>query len=79
MDSIVIDVADSGPGIDDKIRPHLMDPFFTTKSPGLGTGVGLSLSRAIAQDHGGTLTLCSNTRNTCFRLVLPINPETANQ
>jgi PAS domain S-box-containing protein len=78
-ESILIDVTDSGPGIDDKIRPHLMDPFFTTKSPGLGTGVGLSLSRAIAQDHGGTLTLCCDTKNTCFRLVLPINPESANQ
>ncbi len=78
-ETICINVTDSGPDIDDKVRPHLMDPFFTTKSPGLGTGVGLSLSRAIAQDHGGTLTLCSDTAHTCFRLILPINPEIANQ
>jgi PAS domain S-box-containing protein len=73
--SIQIDVVDSGPGIDAEFRQHLMEPFFTTKSAGLGMGVGLSLSRAIAEDHKGSLTLCSDTVNTCFRLVLPIDPE----
>ncbi len=52
-----------------------MDPFFTTKTEGLGMGVGLSLSRAIAHDHGGTLELLSNTANTCFQLILPINAD----
>jgi len=78
-DTIVIDVTDSGPGIQDKFRPHLMDPFFTTKKVGLGMGVGLSLSRAIAHDHGGTLALCSDTPNTCFQLILPINADVAKQ
>jgi C4-dicarboxylate-specific signal transduction histidine kinase len=78
-DTIVIDVTDSGPGIQDKFRPHLMDPFFTTKKVGLGMGVGLSLSRAIAHDHGGTLALCSDTPNTCFQLILPIDADVAKQ
>lgn len=72
-EKISIDVTDSGPGIEDKFRPYLMDPFFTTKSHGLGMGVGLSLSRAIAQDHGGTLTLLPDSKHTCFRLSLPID------
>jgi diguanylate cyclase (GGDEF)-like protein len=69
---IVMDIIDSGPGIEDHFKSHLMEPFFTTKELGLGMGVGLSLSRAIAQDHGGTLTLCNDTEHTCFRLVLPV-------
>jgi signal transduction histidine kinase len=54
-----------------------MEPFFTTKELGGGMGIGLSLSRAIAQEHGGSLTLCCDVKNTCFRLVLPIQPESA--
>jgi C4-dicarboxylate-specific signal transduction histidine kinase len=76
---IYVDVTDSGPGIEDHFKAHLMEPFFTTKELGLGMGVGLSLSRAIAQDHGGTLTLCKDSKNTCFRLVLPFNLNSANQ
>ena len=67
-----VEVSDSGPGIEDHFRAHLMEPFFTTKELGLGMGVGLSLSRAIAQDHGGTLTLLSETEHTTFRLTLPL-------
>ena len=78
-DEIYMDVTDSGPGIEDHFKAHLMEPFFTTKEFGLGMGVGLSLSRAIAQDHGGTLTLRNDTRNTSFRLVLPINVSLVNQ
>ena len=70
---IYMDVTDSGPGIEDHFKAHLMEPFFTTKELHLGMGVGLSLSRAIAQDHGGTLSLCRDTEHTCFRLVLPIS------
>jgi len=70
---IHVDVTDSGPGVADQFKAHLMEPFFTTKELGLGMGVGLSLSRAIAQDHGGSLTLRPETEHTCFRLTLPIN------
>jgi signal transduction histidine kinase len=66
-----IDVIDSGFGIAEEARQHLMEPFFTTKTRGLGLGVGLSLSRAIAVEHGGSLTLLTGTENTCFRLLLP--------
>jgi C4-dicarboxylate-specific signal transduction histidine kinase len=77
-EKIRIDVTDSGPGIEDQFKTHLMEPFFTTKELGLGMGVGLSLSRAIAQDHGGTLTLRPDTAHTCFRLILPVNGSEEN-
>jgi len=77
--TIHIYITDSGPGIEDHFKAHLMEPFFTTKELGLGMGVGLSLSRAIAQDHGGTLALCKETEHTCFRLILPIMSSGADQ
>jgi signal transduction histidine kinase len=72
---VQVDVIDSGPGIDDEAKKHLMEPFFTTKTRGLGMGVGLSLSRAIANEHGGTLTLCEGGQHTCFRLSLPLDSQ----
>jgi two-component system NtrC family sensor kinase len=66
----VITVTDSGPGVKASDRGFLMTPFFTTKSVGAGLGVGLSLSKAIAQDHGGSLSLDAGLP-TCFRLKLP--------
>ena len=72
-----VEVTDSGPGIDDEARANLMQPFFTTKTRGLGMGIGLSLSRAIAQDHGGSLALIDGAEHTAFRLTLPIKQETA--
>jgi PAS domain S-box-containing protein len=74
-DQLWVDVIDSGPGLEDEIKGHLMEPFFTTKETGRGMGIGLSLSRAIAQDHGGSLALCEDTQHTCFRLVLPTHVD----
>lgn len=74
---IWVEVVDSGPGIDEKFKAHLMEPFFTTKPVGAGLGVGLSLSRAIAQDHHGSLSLIGEEKHTCFRLVLPVTQPPA--
>ncbi len=76
-DFIEIDITDSGFGIDEDAREHMMEPFFTTKTRGLGMGVGLSLSRAIADEHGGTLELSQDRTHTCFRLTLPLQHEDA--
>jgi C4-dicarboxylate-specific signal transduction histidine kinase len=60
---------------------HLMEAFFTTRPVGAGIGVGLSLSRAIAQDHNRSLELSDADGHTCFRLTglkLPLDPEQQN-
>ena len=73
---LFVEVSDSGPGIAEQMKPHLMRPFFTTKELGMGMGVGLSLARAIAHEHGGTLTLATDSEHTCFRLSLPVSLTT---
>lgn len=78
-DHLRVEVTDSGPGIDGEARANLMQPFFTTKTRGLGMGIGLSLSRAIAQDHGGSLALVDEAGHTTFRLTLPLEQELAAQ
>lgn len=67
----VLEVTDNGGGIPDPVREHLFEPFFTTKGR-KGTGLGLFLSRSLAQAHGGMLELAeSGADGTTFRLRLP--------
>jgi PAS domain S-box-containing protein len=74
-DSVVISVTDSGPGIPPEARPHIMEPFFTTKPVGKGTGLGLSLSKNIAEEHGGKLEFGEENGRTRFSLALPVVRE----
>jgi PAS domain S-box-containing protein len=70
---VVFSVTDSGPGIAPGNRTHIMEPFFTTKPVGKGMGLGLTISRSIALEHGGTLELDEESPHTCFRLKLPLS------
>ena len=70
---VVFSVSDSGPGIAAENRGHIMEPFFTTKPVGTGIGLGLSISRSIALEHGGTLEVDEASLQTCFRLTLPLS------
>ena len=77
-DWLQIDVADTGPGIDAAIRARVFDPFFTTKPAGAGTGIGLKVSRGIAEAHGGTLDLAPpEGPGARFILRLPLGAATA--
>ena len=74
-DRVVVSVIDSGPGVPVEIRDRIMEPFFTTKPVGKGMGLGLSLARSIARQHGGDLTLGEHQGHTSFTLVLPLRKE----
>jgi signal transduction histidine kinase/CheY-like chemotaxis protein len=68
---VEIAVADSGPGIPEAIRGRVFDPFFTTKPVGLGTGIGLAVSRGIAEAHGESLDLARSAEGgACILLRL---------
>ncbi len=66
-----IAVSDSGAGVAPEIADRIMEPFFTTKDVGHGTGLGLSLSKGIAEAHGGGLFLDAGAGETRFVLALP--------
>lgn len=66
-----ISITDSGSGITPEIRDKIMDPFFTTKPVGRGTGLGLSVSRGIIETCGGELLLDSSCPNTRFLIRIP--------
>jgi signal transduction histidine kinase len=70
--SVVVDIADNGRGMSAEQRSRVFDPFFTTKAPGVGSGIGLSISRSIVSDLGGELTCESQPgQGTTFRVLLP--------
>lgn len=69
--SVVVEVADDGPGIPESVRDQMMTPFFTTKSS--GTGLGLPLARHFAALHGGSLQVETHEgRGTQVRVSLPL-------
>ncbi len=67
-----ISFIDTGPGIPSDIIPYIFDPFFTTKPAGEGTGLGLSVSKSIVEQHGGRITVNSTPGMTEFRIELPV-------
>jgi len=82
---VVLEVADSGPGIPHELREQVFDPFFTTKDPAHGTGLGLFTVETIATAHGGFVEVASRTDRSSlaadepagarFRVYLPVAPR----
>ena len=75
--TIIVEVRDNGPGIPAALQDRIWEPFFTTKPVGQGTGLGLDISRRIAEEHGGEITLESKPGDTRFAVRLPIAAEGA--
>jgi PAS domain S-box-containing protein len=71
-DRVRIRIFDNGPGIAPAIRSRIFDPYFTTKPPGGGTGVGLAVSLGIVESHNGSLTVESPPEGgAIFQVLLP--------
>ena len=71
----IIDIEDNGPGMTEKVRSRVFEPFFTTKEPGIGTGLGLSVSYTIiTQNHKGLVDVASSPGNgSRFTIRLPLS------
>ena len=75
-DSIRVEIEDNGPGIPPHIKDQILDPFFTTKPMGEGTGLGLDIARRIVENrHGGNLLMESVPGKTCFTVRLPLTEK----
>jgi len=71
-DQAVVEIIDNGPGIPDKIKSRILEPFFTTKPPGQGTGLGLYITHDIVVNrHHGLLQIESKPGETKFKVTLP--------
>lgn len=69
---VVVEITDSGPGIPAEIRGKVFDPFFSTKPPGKGAGLGLSISNNIIRQHKGAISVGSTTSGAVVRVSLPL-------
>ncbi len=77
-ESVMIMVLDTGPGVDEDVAAKIFEPFYTTKSAGEGTGLGLSVTYGIIKDHGGNISVeradCGGAQ---FVIELPLDTEPA--
>jgi CheY-like chemotaxis protein len=72
LPSVQLSVTDTGHGMSEEVRSRAIEPFYTTKPVGQGTGLGLSQVYAVVRESGGSLAIDSETgRGTTVRLILP--------
>jgi PAS domain S-box-containing protein len=69
--TVVIDIADDGPGVPRDLRDRIFNAFFTTKPQ--GSGLGLAIVRKVVDAHDGTIDILSGGRGTHFRITLPVS------
>lgn len=78
QESFIMRIQDAGPGIDAETLRRIGEPFFTTKAPGKGTGLGVYLARNVIERLGGTLEFTSSPgEGTCVTVNLPLNVPTS--
>jgi len=75
--TLKLDVCDNGPGVPHAIRSRIFDPFYTTKSQGAGTGIGLAVSRGLMEANGGTIEVGDSgfASGARFTITLPVDDE----
>lgn len=75
-DRVTISFSDTGPGLSEEEQDKAFDPFYTTKEGKKGSGLGLSITHQIIQNHGGTIEIDTEPREgTSVVVTLPLNPE----
>ena len=74
---ILLEITDDGAGIPPDQVSRIWEPFYTTKPPGLGTGIGLPITRRIIADHGGRIEVESRPGRTVFAVHLPTDSAVA--
>lgn len=74
---LLFEIADSGSGIPPEVVARMWEPFFTTKAPGKGTGLGLATVKSIVTEHHGTVVVQTRPgHGTTFQIYLPAQPDT---
>ncbi|MFM8559614.1 MAG: two-component system sensor histidine kinase NtrB, partial [bacterium] len=78
-DAVRVDIVDHGPGIPYDVRPHLFEPFFSSRRSGQGMGLGLAVVQAVAAAHGGRVDVIDTPGGgATFAVILPgVQPEAA--
>jgi signal transduction histidine kinase len=72
-DRVLVEIGDNGPGIPEAAAAHILEPFYTTKPVGKGTGLGLDICwRIVVQRHHGDLRFTSTPGDTRFQVLLPL-------
>jgi len=76
---VSISIGDTGPGIPPEKMDKIFEPFYTTKPPGQGTGLGLHSVRSLVQEYGGEVLIQSTVgQGTTFQLEFPLStPSTS--
>src|SRR6266849_1702835 len=69
---VVVEIGDNGPGISPEVKPHIFEPFCTTKGVGEGTGLGLDTVQRIVKKHRGSVQVTSKPGDTRFQVYLPL-------
>ena len=64
---VVVEICDNGPGMPPEIRERIFEPFYTTKPPGSGTGLGLHISHNVVARHGGRINVRSGPEADVLR------------
>jgi len=75
---VQLTISDTGPGIHEKIKNRIFDPYFTTKEVGKGTGIGLAVVYGIVKTHSGAITVDSEPgKGTIFSILFPVVEQEA--